>query len=55
MPAGVGQNMGCRGREFWDCTRLITGCIREEAKVRKGRDMGDLDENQWWENEGLRK
>lgn len=47
--------MGCRGREFGDCTRLVMACIQEETKVEKGRDVGDLGEEQWWGNEGIRE
>lgn len=42
----VGNVMGCRGRGFQDYTRLMMGCLGEEKNVGKGRDLGDLKEEE---------
>ena len=52
LPRGVEHNMGQRGREFWDCTGLIMGCLGEEPKARKEMDLGDLGRNECGKIEG---
>lgn len=32
--------MGCRGRAFGDCAKLIIGYLGEEPQAGKGRDRG---------------
>jgi len=36
--SGYGTDTGCRGRAFWDCTRLTTSCLEKEPKAGKGLD-----------------
>lgn len=45
-------HMGCRGRAFWDHTRVIMGCLREEAKAGEGSDLGGLGKNKYGKTEG---
>jgi len=33
----TGRTLGCRGRTFYDYTRLVTGSLREEQSWVKGR------------------
>ena len=43
--------MGCKGKTFLDCTRLVVVCLGEEhPKAGKG----GLERNKW-ENRGLRR
>lgn len=38
----MGHSIGCKGRAFWDCTGLPTGCLGEEAEAGKGMDLDAL-------------
>lgn len=42
QPRSVGLTGGYRGRVFWDSRRCTVGCLEEELKVEKQRDLVEL-------------
>lgn len=46
MPRDCGTHYEMLGRAFWNCTRLIMGWLKEDPKVGKWRDEGDLGRNE---------
>lgn len=48
-----GGHTGCRKNTFWDYIRLVM--FREEQKVGKGGDQGDLVSSQSEKTEGVKE
>lgn len=46
--------LGCRGRAFWDCTKLNMRCFEAEPKMGKGGDQGGLRRNKHGKIKGQR-